>query len=162
MRIPLLIRQHFYTEMAPRGPSTITSLIARLMGPIWGPSGATGPRWAPWTLLSGMATMIQFTKHCMYIESHIYCNYLSMLQFKSSWHLWFSIKPLWGMLALQQQAHLINNLSLTNKILWTCHSKILWSSYVFQGTVLLQRSDTFAIISANGSAAFNESCAPIG
>ena len=32
-------------------------LIARFMGPTWGPSGAdmtqVGPRWAPWTLLSG-------------------------------------------------------------------------------------------------------------
>ena len=35
-----------------------TSLIARLMGPTWGPSGAdrtqVGPMLAPWTLLSGM------------------------------------------------------------------------------------------------------------
>ena len=37
----------------------LTSLIARFMGPTWGPSGASrtqvGPMLAPWTLLSGMA-----------------------------------------------------------------------------------------------------------
>ena len=37
---------------------TITSLIARFMGPTWGPSGAdrtqVGPKLAPWTLPSGM------------------------------------------------------------------------------------------------------------
>ena len=36
-----------------------TSLIARFMGPTWGPSGAdrtqVGPMLAPWTLLSGIA-----------------------------------------------------------------------------------------------------------
>ena len=36
----------------------MVSLIARFMGPTWGPSGAdrtqVGPRWAPWTLLSEM------------------------------------------------------------------------------------------------------------
>ena len=31
-----------------------------------------------------------------------------------------------------------------------------------QGLVLLQRSDAVAILSANGSAAFKECCAPIG
>ena len=39
----------------------ITSLIARFMGPTWGPSGAdrtqVGPMLAPWTLLSGLACM---------------------------------------------------------------------------------------------------------
>ena len=34
-------------------------LIARFMGPTWGPSGAgrtqVGPMWAPWTLLSGVS-----------------------------------------------------------------------------------------------------------
>ena len=37
---------------------TVRSLIARFMGPTWGPYGAdrtqVGPMLAPWTLLSGM------------------------------------------------------------------------------------------------------------
>ena len=37
---------------------SLSSLIARFMGPTWGPSGAdrtqVGPMLAPWTLLSGM------------------------------------------------------------------------------------------------------------
>ena len=41
-----------------RGDCDITSLIARSMGPTWGPSGAdrtqVGPMLAPWTLLSGI------------------------------------------------------------------------------------------------------------
>ena len=40
---------HFHSRKCP--------LIARFMGPTWGPSGAdmtqVGSRWAPWTLLSG-------------------------------------------------------------------------------------------------------------
>ena len=44
--------------------------IARFMGPIWGPSGAdrtqVGPRLAPWTLLSGIASIC----HKREIESH--------------------------------------------------------------------------------------------
>ena len=40
------------------------SLIARLMGPTWGPSGAdrtqVGPMLAPWTLLSGMLLCIEY------------------------------------------------------------------------------------------------------
>ena len=39
-------------------PNMCTSLIARFMGPAWGPSGAyriqVGPMLAPWTLLSGV------------------------------------------------------------------------------------------------------------
>ena len=44
------------------GTGTTTSLIARFMGPIWAPSGAdrtqVGPMLAPWSLLSGMRTLI--------------------------------------------------------------------------------------------------------
>ena len=50
----------------------VTSLIARFMGPTWGPSGAdrpqVGPILAPWTLLSG----ITHQAHCsIYIETHL-------------------------------------------------------------------------------------------
>ena len=42
-----------------------TSLIARFMGPTWGPSGAdrtqVGPMLAPWTLLSGLLTHLMMT-----------------------------------------------------------------------------------------------------
>ena len=41
--------------------SNVRSLIARFMGPTWGPSGADrtqmGPMWALWTLLSGVVTV---------------------------------------------------------------------------------------------------------
>ena len=40
----------------------MVTLIARFMGPTWGPSGAdrtqVGPMWAPWTLLSGYIHVI--------------------------------------------------------------------------------------------------------
>ena len=43
------------------------SLIARFMGPTWGPFGAdrtqVGPMWAPWTLLSGMAFWFPLATH---------------------------------------------------------------------------------------------------
>ena len=41
---------------------SVFSLIARFMGPTWGPSGAdrthVGPMLAPWTLLSGLFTLV--------------------------------------------------------------------------------------------------------
>ena len=44
--------------LPPQHISDLASLIARFMGPSWGPSGAdrtqVGPMSAPWTLLSGM------------------------------------------------------------------------------------------------------------
>ena len=51
--------------------NNMISLIARSMGPIWGPSGAArtqvGPMLAPWTLLSGLVHSITqsvlFTRH---------------------------------------------------------------------------------------------------
>ena len=46
--------QYYFRQIHP----IIESLIARFMGPIWGPSGAdrtlVGPMLAPWTLLSGI------------------------------------------------------------------------------------------------------------
>ena len=44
-------------------PIANTSLIARFMGPAWGPSGAdrtqVGPMLAPWTLLSGVVSNVK-------------------------------------------------------------------------------------------------------
>ena len=49
---------HVNSYFDSRGLEEDTSLIARLMWPTWGPSGAdmtqVGPMLAPWTLLSGM------------------------------------------------------------------------------------------------------------
>ena len=47
------------------------SLISRIMGPTWGPSGAdrthVGPMWAPWTWLSGMICFCDFMHEIIYI-----------------------------------------------------------------------------------------------
>ena len=49
---------------------SIHTLIARFMGPIWGPSGAVraqvGPMLAPWTLLSGYLMYFIYTKFLDY------------------------------------------------------------------------------------------------
>ena len=49
---------HISGAMLQRGPNRRYSLIARFIGPTWGPSGAdrtqVGPMLAPWTLLSGL------------------------------------------------------------------------------------------------------------
>ena len=54
------------------------SLIARFMGPIWGPSGAdrtqVGPMLAPWTLLSGMIFPLSDI-----LKSNSKANYLQLL-----------------------------------------------------------------------------------
>ena len=56
--IKLLGRRHSATP----SPSPSPSLITRLMGPTWGPSGAdrtqVGPILAPWTLLSGIQQLV--------------------------------------------------------------------------------------------------------
>ena len=54
----------------------MTSLIARFMGPTWGPSGAdrtqVGPMLAPWTLLSGVWS-------CIYHPGDGYCDHRSTM-----------------------------------------------------------------------------------
>ena len=49
---------YIYEELGYKTMVCVLSLIARFMGPTWGPSGAdrtqVGPMLAPWTLLSGM------------------------------------------------------------------------------------------------------------
>ena len=62
--VPLLFVEYngiiFYLEAVQKHtslcvcPIISTSQIARFMGPRWGPQGPVGPRWAPWTLLSGI------------------------------------------------------------------------------------------------------------
>ena len=48
-----------YLSAKLKKKATIPPLIARFMGPTWGPSGAdrtqVGPMLAPWTLLSGIS-----------------------------------------------------------------------------------------------------------
>ena len=55
--------------------SLLTSLIARFVGPTWGPFGAdrtqVSPMLAPWTLLSGMLTAIRMVNY-----SNIFMNYI--------------------------------------------------------------------------------------
>ena len=65
----------------------ISALIARFMGPTWGPSGANrthvGPMLAPWTLLSGSTRYIEALLHSAsghqwslkLVASHTKCQY---------------------------------------------------------------------------------------
>ena len=64
-------------------------------------------------------------------------------------------------------SHLLARLSICCAGLHTCMRLALWRTApgdagVWSGPVFLQRSDAVARIPANGSAAFNKSCAPIG
>ena len=70
----------------------ITSLIARLMGPTWGPSGAdrtqVGPMLAPWTLLSGITAIntLRLSKNGRHFADHIFkCIFLNE-------NVWISIE----------------------------------------------------------------------
>ena len=53
------------TDFIPHDILQILALIARFMGPMWGPSGAdrnqVGPMLAPWTSLSGCLTILLLT-----------------------------------------------------------------------------------------------------
>ena len=57
---PIIVQFLRIVECLKCGPSAMdnTSLIARFMGPTWGPPGAdrtqVDPMFAPWTLLSGV------------------------------------------------------------------------------------------------------------
>ena len=50
--------------LSQEGVNHVSILIARFMGPIWGPSGAdrtqVGPMWDTWTLLSGSLDYLKF------------------------------------------------------------------------------------------------------
>ena len=56
-RMPI-VEKMWHQDDSPTNGCQMTSLIARIMGPTWGPSGAdrsqVGPMLAPWSLLSGM------------------------------------------------------------------------------------------------------------
>ena len=70
---------------------SITSQIAKFMGPTWSPPGfcgsQMGPMLAPWTLLSGMGSKIIFCNH-----SHISERPMSKIICISPWPL-FGIGP---------------------------------------------------------------------
>ena len=59
------------------------SLIARFMGPTWGPSGAdrtqVGPMMAPWTLLSGM--VCKFKKECFAYFSNVLIKFVTSKEY---------------------------------------------------------------------------------
>ena len=59
------------------GVALMVTLIARFMGPTWGPSGAdrtqVGPMLAPWTLLSGKSSLV----HCGWLVFYLYVPLLS-------------------------------------------------------------------------------------
>ena len=56
-------------------PGVTWTLIARIMGPTWGPSGAdriqVGPMLAPWTVLFGQHMMVQPPKNLFCITNKI-------------------------------------------------------------------------------------------
>ena len=59
---PLVLTQRLTTLDFCQQVALMWSLVARFMGPTWGPSGAdrtqVGPMLAPWTLLSGMVKLM--------------------------------------------------------------------------------------------------------
>ena len=73
--------------LATRCFSTIAALIARCMGPTWGPSGAdrtqVGPMLAPWTLLSGAVTRV-LTPH-PYISRREWINHYIKICLTVQW-----------------------------------------------------------------------------
>ena len=75
------MKQSSYSDtiaVFPLAPSPTVSLIARFMGPTWGPSGAdrtqVGPMLAPWILLSGMPTVTRQQPQFTVCRCHLYAN----------------------------------------------------------------------------------------
>ena len=76
--------------------SSKTSLITRLMGPTWGPSGAdrtqVGPLLAPWTLLSGIVCCSVWYFQCDLRFNHkqlfLYIIYIYMEKLHGFVHHW--------------------------------------------------------------------------
>ena len=75
-------------------------LIARFMGPTWGPSGANrtqmGPMLASWTLLSRMAIWCVISCHNLYKHNKIWLRYTTRYYYFKFWkgvHLYWNFLP---------------------------------------------------------------------
>ena len=75
------------------------SLIARFLGPTWGPSGAdktkVGPMLAPWTLLSGKA-LNDWLYHCGWTKLCFRCVNLTFLSSEDISLIARFLGPTWG------------------------------------------------------------------
>ena len=84
---------------AKRAPSHDLTLIARFMGPTWGPSGAdrtqVGPMLDPWTLLSGepMLNRLPDAYVCKYFYGLFNLKYMFPLKSLNSY--WSTIIGMW-------------------------------------------------------------------
>ena len=75
--------------------SEMTSLIAKFMGPTWGPTGTdrtqVGPMLAPWILLSGLSFIANFkvnvSIYIVHIQSSIKTRSLSSSETNGAFHL---------------------------------------------------------------------------
>ena len=82
------------------GAAMTPSLIARFVGPIWGPSGAdrtqVGPMLAPWILLSGISYQ-GMDRHTSHVDYSCLCGYRWFLSKKpyNSGIWWFIVVSLY-------------------------------------------------------------------
>ena len=91
---PSILTQHRCNKGTMLQQSWIcTSLIARFMGPTWGPSGAdraqVGPMLAPWTLLSGIFRTEcydnMYNYNSLYMQIEMFCSWKSANNFCVDW-----------------------------------------------------------------------------
>ena len=109
---------------------SICTLIARFMGPTWGPSGAdrtqVGPMLAPWTLLSGLV--------CWCISGVLNWHCGKVLQTLYEWHVFNRICLLLMMFhILLQMLHCVTVLSMWVNIIVPMYRLWLHSLYGLYG-----------------------------
>ena len=121
------------------GKYRIMSLIARFMGPTWGPSGAdrtqVGPMLAPWTLLSGVCTQVTncFSAH----ERVIFGVYF--LSCKATWEINTKITLVWAQKQFVTRVHAIsyflhdmtNPWMMIKMTIFTHHSRVSLTRFSF-------------------------------
>ena len=124
------------------------SLIARFMGPTWGPSGAdrtqVGPMLAPWTLLSGITCACSFViwndpVHCVY-QIWYFCHIIN-LKCESIFHQYYKIHL--SILAAKFV------LTVSPGLCWKLHIVVIWflvsRSIAYEMAALMQCANLVSV-----------------
>ena len=96
--LPSLVEAH---GTVTHSIAAVTSLIARFMGPTWGPSGSdriqVGPMLVSWTLLSGeMPNSILQNSEAHDFSMYLWLGYLFVAKYQQSSFIYCSVSTYWN------------------------------------------------------------------
>ena len=121
-----------YVVMPPHCSSL--SLIARFLGPTWGPSGTNrsqvGPMLAPWTLLSGM--LVRIVQLALTSKTVIWSDMTGLLIAQTYWDKHLSQNSISRVLCYAENtSHIVS--WLWNLWLWNYYKQLSWTMKYFCG-----------------------------